>query len=166
MTKAVNSLLKGCYQHFHTGITRLKRIGGVVQPQLQDTFESHALGLLEAINAEAFKAHAAALIHDFPGVKNWMDWWQQDRPSRMLFKPFRTMKEDLWKQLPDTTNAEEAMHFRLYSGLGRNLGLMEGLEGLFSFVNLLEMQGIAKQSGIPVAYGTMKPWTKNAHRLG
>jgi hypothetical protein len=58
------------------------------------------------------------------------------------------------------------MHFRLYSGLGWNLGLMEGLEGLFSFVNLLEMQGIAKQSGIQVAYGTMKPWTKNAYRLG
>jgi hypothetical protein len=43
------------------------------------------------------KHMAAALIHDFPGVKNWMDWWQQDRPSQMLFKPFRTMKEDPWK---------------------------------------------------------------------
>jgi hypothetical protein len=32
--------------------------------------------------------------------------------------------------MPDTTNAEEAMHWKLYSAVGRDLSLMDGLHGL------------------------------------
>jgi hypothetical protein len=32
--------------------------------------------------------------------------------------------------MPDTTNAKEAMHWKLYSAVGRDLSLMDGLYGL------------------------------------
>jgi hypothetical protein len=34
------SLLKGCEQHFHTGVTQLQKISGVVKPSLADAFEA------------------------------------------------------------------------------------------------------------------------------
>jgi hypothetical protein len=34
--------------------------------------------------------------------------------------------------MPETTNAEEAMHWKLYSAVGRDLSLMDGLHGLYA----------------------------------
>ena len=51
------------------------------------------------------------------------------------------MGDDLWKSMPKTTNAEEAMHWKLYCAVGKELGLFEGPEGLFKFAESLQTLG-------------------------
>jgi hypothetical protein len=38
----------------------------------------------------------------------------------------------IWDAIPTTTNAEEAMHWKLYAARGRNHLFMEGLRALYS----------------------------------
>ena len=49
---------------------------------------------------------------------------------RMLFSSERVMSEQVWTSLPSTTNAEEAMHWKLYCAVGCNHTFMEGLTAL------------------------------------
>ncbi|KAF5338776.1 hypothetical protein D9757_014991 [Collybiopsis confluens] len=44
----------------------------------------------------------------------------------MLFVSRRRMPERLWSALPETTNAEEAMHFSMYSQQGRKHDFIDG----------------------------------------
>ncbi|KAJ7087995.1 hypothetical protein B0H15DRAFT_982589, partial [Mycena belliarum] len=53
--------------------------------------------------------------------------------ASMLFPSFRIMTLELWNSLPATTNAEEAMHWKIYAALGKFLALLEGLKGLYKF---------------------------------
>ena len=36
----------------------------------------------------------------------------------------------IWDSIPDTTNAEEAMHWKLYAAAGKNYTFFEGLRSL------------------------------------
>jgi hypothetical protein len=69
------ALLKGCEQHFHTGVTCLKKISAVVKPSLADAFETRAFGLLDAEDMSSFNKRANAVIRDFPHAQNWLTWW-------------------------------------------------------------------------------------------
>ncbi|KAJ3804259.1 hypothetical protein F5876DRAFT_53619 [Lentinula aff. lateritia] len=40
------------------------------------------------------------------------------------------MEPDVWNSILSTTNAQEAQHWKLYSAVGRDHGLLEGLEAL------------------------------------
>src|SRR5258708_34643535 len=60
-------------------------------------------------------------------------WWIADGRAEMLFTPYRRMPDILWYNLEDTTNAEEAMHWRIYCGLGKFHGFVTGLHALWSF---------------------------------
>ena len=42
----------------------------------------------------------------------------------------RKMDAYVWDRMPDTTNAEEAIHWKLYCAVGRDQHLIEGLYGL------------------------------------
>jgi hypothetical protein len=64
----------------------------------------------------------------------------------MLFPSFRIMTAALWKSIPDSTNAEEAMHLKLYSALGKHLGLLDGLRSLVAFAEYYRTQFDAKKS--------------------
>lgn len=56
------------------------------------------------------------------------------RPTHasMLFESERKMDMQIWDSLPKTTNAEEAMHWKLYSACGRDHSFMEGMNALFA----------------------------------
>ena len=43
------------------------------------------------------------------------------------------MDTETWDALPSTTNAEEAMHNKIYAAVGRKHTLMEGLRALYHF---------------------------------
>lgn len=64
----------------------------------------------------------------------------------MLFSSFRGMSEDDWDAIPDTTNAEEAMHWKLYSAIGKDHGIMDGLESLWSFAEYYQILMAAQNS--------------------
>lgn len=68
LEQIANALLKGCEQHFRTGVTRLKKISGIVNPSLAGAFEKRALALLDAEDIAAFNSRAQILITEFPGV--------------------------------------------------------------------------------------------------
>jgi len=86
--------------------------------------------LLLAEDYETFFGWAEALIQQFQKIEGWLSWWLQESHAKMLFTPFHAMSEDAWNSILDTTNAEEAMHWKLYATVGKNHVLLEGLEGL------------------------------------
>lgn len=97
---------------------------------LESAFEARAVGLLEARDHKEFILRANVIIRDFPKAQGWLLWWMRPSHAKMLFSSERTMSEQVWTSLPSTTNAEEAMHWKLYCAVGRNHALLEGLVSL------------------------------------
>lgn len=140
------SLLKGCVEHYRAQITRIKRIGGVVPPGLQDAFHNRAMALLDAPDSSQLKILADGLMRDFPNIKNWLDFWMRDSIAQMLFHAHRKMDPLLAASMPDSTNAEEAMHWKIYAALGKRLPLMPGLLGLYKFAQHYHTLTVARNS--------------------
>ena len=42
------------------------------------------------------------------------------------------MKPELWEAIPETTNVEEAMHWKMYSATGCDHGFLEGMHSLYA----------------------------------
>ncbi|KAH7919295.1 hypothetical protein BV22DRAFT_1051142 [Leucogyrophana mollusca] len=123
--EAAAALLKGCQQHFRSQVTRVSKISGVVPPELKEHFQDRALSLLRVSDMETFNQTTAALLTDFPKIESWLCWWLWESHASMLFEPFRVMLGDLWQWIPNTTNAEEAMHWKIYQGIKMRYGAPE-----------------------------------------
>lgn len=132
LSAAAGHLLRGCEEHFRAGVTRVARINGAVPPDLKDAFTERALGLLRCSNSEEFQSRASLIVRDFPKLKSWVEWWMRPAHASMLFQSERTMDVQIWDSLPNTTNAEEAMHWKLYSACGRDHSFMEGMNALYA----------------------------------
>lgn len=52
--------------------------------------------------------------------------------ASILFKTERQMDPEIWDSIPDTTNAEEAMHWKLYSAAGKDQWFMDGMHVLYA----------------------------------
>lgn len=126
-------LLKGCAQHFRNQITRIKKISGVVDPSKTDIFENYARKLLSCESMDEFIHYANEFIAAFPRAESWIRWWMLPAHAQMLFPSHRIMNLALWNSIPDTTNAEEAMHWKLYAALGKLWALLNGLKALYKF---------------------------------
>ena len=178
-------LLKGCQQHFRAEVTRIKKIGGVIPLGSASKFEKLALGLLKVDNLKTFQKRSHQLLSSFPEVAPWLEWWLRDTHAPMLFTPYRQMEASLWSSLPATTNAEEAMHWKIYAGIGQDQTLMSGLTSLYAFAGHYERL-LAGASGMyltkactlqyhllfllavgaPIRYGAAEPWKKTFQRIG
>ncbi|KAJ6523273.1 hypothetical protein DFH09DRAFT_1420994, partial [Mycena vulgaris] len=165
-------LLKGCGQHFRNQITRVKKISGIVDPSQTDVFENYAKQLLKCKTVDQFTAHANEFINTFPKAETWIRWWMLPAHACMIFPSFRVMEASLWESIPDTTNAEEAMHWKLYAAVGKSLGLMEGLNALVKFAAYYSAQFDAKKRwlnpyGIKIHYGVNREhWKATAELHG
>jgi hypothetical protein len=124
---AAGALLKGCQQHYWSQVTRVKKISGVIDPAKADNFQSRALALLSISDMDAFNQKVTSILWDYPKVKPWLEWWLRDSHAQMLFLPFQKMTTTLFRAMPNSTNAEEAMHAKLYATVGKRYNLMEGL---------------------------------------
>jgi hypothetical protein len=91
------------------------------------------------------------------------------------------MNPEFWKLNPETTNPEEAMHWKLYSAIGRSLPLFEGLRGHNKFMqHYQELSDVAagewcqffasKQrdlDGVKIFYGRdRQSWKRAAANFG
>ncbi|OBZ71233.1 hypothetical protein A0H81_08564 [Grifola frondosa] len=121
LAEAATKLLKGCRQHFRAGVTRVKSISGVVSPSDVSAFQRHAEALLNAPDIDTFKECANTLLAAFPKVKPWLSWWLRDAHASMLFDSQRKMEPEIWDSIPETTNAEEAMHWTLHCTRSSNI---------------------------------------------
>jgi hypothetical protein len=139
---AATLLLKGCRQHFRAGVTRVKKISGVIPPAQAQGFEERVLGLLELESLEA----VTLLIHDFPNIHDWISWWSHRHHAPLLFESHRSMDAVTWQSIPESTNAEEAMHWKLYAAAGRDHDLLEGLRALHRMAEYFEKRLAAVKS--------------------
>lgn len=140
LQEAAAKLLRGCQEHFRAGVTRVSHISAVIPPTDRERFTRRVLSLLSATDSDHFLSLAELLLRDFPKIKSWLDWWLRDSIASMLFESERKMDTLIWDSIPATTNAEEAMHWKLYAAAGRNHKLMEGLQSLFGIANYYEHQ--------------------------
>ncbi|KAJ7366156.1 hypothetical protein DFH08DRAFT_678760 [Mycena albidolilacea] len=138
-------LLKGCAQHFRSQVTRVKKISGVVHPSQIDVFENYARQLLNCNTVEEFNSCASRFIIDFPKAEKWIRWWMLPAHASMLFPAARKMSPELWDSIPDTSNAEEAMHWKIYAAVGNSFSLLDGLRALVQFAEYYESQSNAKK---------------------
>ncbi|KAF8886874.1 hypothetical protein CPB84DRAFT_1535529 [Gymnopilus junonius] len=163
---AAERLLKGCREHFRAGVIRISKISGVIPPNMRDEFIARALALLDAPSSEDFIALVNLLVRDFPKTKSWMDWWVRPSVASMLFESERKMNTDLWDSLPDDNNAEEAMHWKLYSACGRDHELLEGFYSLYSVAVYFERLHAGAREGKLIRYGQAEPWKVIQQKIG
>ncbi|KAF7317558.1 hypothetical protein MKEN_00842700 [Mycena kentingensis (nom. inval.)] len=150
--QAAATLLKGCERHFRDQITRVSKISRIVPPVQRTIFENRI---------------AADIIDDFPLIRPWLAWWMRPEHASMLFPSERIMDNTLFFSLPATTNAEEAMHHRLYSMIKRGNSMMEGLRGLVRAAETFENQYIYAKHGGQIFYGDdPRRWQKTANLYG
>lgn len=51
----------------------------------------------------------------------------------------------IWDSIPDTTNPEEAMHWKLYTALGQNHSIVPGIVALYSIGLYFDEQFVTVQ---------------------
>ncbi|KAF8214508.1 hypothetical protein K438DRAFT_1563239 [Mycena galopus ATCC 62051] len=61
LEQAFEAIYRGCTQHFRAGVTRIKKISGVVPPEQAAAFEFRVLALLNAADSAQFQARADSL---------------------------------------------------------------------------------------------------------
>ena len=83
-------------------------------------FQHKCKKLLTVGEVEFFEI-AADIQRKWPRTQTWMNWWLIPENAQMLFGCMRKMTPALAAKLPDTTNAEEAMHATIYHGVGKGL---------------------------------------------
>ena len=131
LSAAAGKLLRGCQEHFRAAVTRVSCINGAVPPDMKEAFTNRALALLHCSNTDDFNLRANLIIRDFPPLKSWVKWWMCPAHASMIFESERQMDIKIWESILKTTNAEEAMHWKLYAGCGRDHGFMEGMVSLY-----------------------------------
>ena len=152
LREAASSLLRGCQEHFRAGVTRLSWISGVIPLDKKDAFVHHTLSLLLVQTKDDFSVRAKLILCDFPKTASWLEWWIRPAHASMLFKAHRKMEIDIWDSIPVTTNAEEAMHWKLYAATGRNHSFLEGLQALYAVAAYYECTYQEKTSASFVHY--------------
>ena len=65
------------------------------------------------------------------------------------------MDINLWNSLPATTNAEEAMHFRIKMAIGYDMSFLDGLDGLYRFTSMLELKMKGSLGMLVILYDKM-----------
>ncbi len=130
LMEAAKELLKGCQQHFRNAATRVKRLGGVVPPDEVSDFTDLTTLLYTTEDMKVFNDTVAEIRTQFPRSKPWLNWWLRPDHASMIFPSQRRMNPLIWDVLPDSTNAEEAMHFKIYMIAGKKHDIIRGLDGL------------------------------------
>ncbi|KAF9552882.1 hypothetical protein CPC08DRAFT_767975 [Agrocybe pediades] len=114
---------------------------------------------------KTFREHAALLVRDYPHIASWMEWWTRPVHAAMLFESERKMDIEIWNSIPRTTNAEESMHWKLYSACGRDHAFLEGMHSLYAVAVYYErMHEGARRAKI--RYGKAEAWKDNVAALG
>ena len=103
--------------------------------------------MLDEPTLDGLLARGRHLVKRFPGVEPWLSWWLLDDHASMLFNSARHMDADLWDSMPESNNAEESMHWRLYRAVEKKHDLMDGIYGVRAFLQHFERQIAARLSG-------------------
>ncbi|KAF5323682.1 hypothetical protein D9619_012867 [Psilocybe cf. subviscida] len=153
LTEAAERLLKACKWHFEENAKRIGNISWIVRPTMKGTWTARVKELLETDDADLFRRQGDALLELFPFAKPWFGWYLRPAHARMLFASKREMDIAIWESIPETTNAEEAMHWKLYSGCGRDHDFLSGIKALQAFAEYYDLMFEMESTGAPRRHG-------------
>lgn len=139
------TLLRGCAEHFRASVTRIKRNGAIISPERQDEFQKLAMSLLQTEDIAHFRKRALLVLEDFPMCRSWMLWWLRKQHASILFKSVRQMDPEIWDSIPETTNAQESLHWVSYAHCGRNHRMFPGFKQLQRLAVTFERRWDASQ---------------------
>jgi hypothetical protein len=152
------TLIKGCQEHYRAGVTRISKISAIIPPDQKEDFQYTAMQLLKKESAQAFMEATKELGKQYPELNDWIAWWSRPAVARQLFKSHREMDEDIWNSMPDTNNAEEAMHGKIYRAVGKDLDILKGISQLCAFAQTVEKTYASAISGRRTRHGKPEPW--------
>ncbi|THU92440.1 hypothetical protein K435DRAFT_906252 [Dendrothele bispora CBS 962.96] len=127
---AAIALLKGCQYHYDKSVTRVSRVASAVPSDKCSKFKKYCRILRTTEKSDTFFQVVKKIRKLCPSVEPWLAWWLRPEHASMIFPSQMTMDPTLVKQLPSTTNAEEAMHAKIYKIAGKGHDLIDGLDGL------------------------------------
>ncbi|KAF5365496.1 hypothetical protein D9757_012971 [Collybiopsis confluens] len=126
---AGSALLRGCEYHYSKSIERVSRTAGIIPPNTRDTFIQYARRLMYIESTSEYSHHVHEMRQKW-SINPWLSWWTRPEIARMIFASQRTMALERVALLPNTTNAEESMHAKIYNLVGRNHELISGINAL------------------------------------
>ncbi|KAF5379616.1 hypothetical protein D9757_009228 [Collybiopsis confluens] len=154
LRNAAAKLLKGCHYHFQKSVTRMAHIGAIIPHESKQQFKNLCSELTTVVTQHEFNAAVAQLRERWPKTSHWLTWWLAPDHARMIFPSQQTMSPELAAQLPDTTNAEEAMHATIYRVVGSlHNPLFRGLDGLLNVEKGFRRDIQSAQLNIKTYYG-------------
>jgi hypothetical protein len=127
------ALLKGCQQHFKSGVKRVSNISAVVPPARKSYFQTACTGLVTAREYQEFLARLKVILEEFPLSGDFFTWYMHPDRAPMIFASQSTMDPEVAAKLPNDTNPEEAQHNKLYHITGESLDFSQGLYGLWHY---------------------------------
>jgi hypothetical protein len=130
-------LKRGCEQHYRASVTRLARTLAIVPAEESHTFKNLANGLVTA-SPQQFRQDVQTLKRKFPLAGPWIDWWQASTVAKKLFKAKSEMHPIIRLIIPDTTNAGESQHNKIYIAAGKYLPVFQGLVNLVFYFGYYE----------------------------
>ena len=136
-------LIIGCQEHYRSAVTRVANISAVVPPDKQDYFKKLALELCTIDSVSDFKDLVDSIVSEFPLVTAWLSWWRHKDRAPIIFPAVREMSEEAWNSMPNTTNAAESQHQKIYTAVGRNLEFFQALDGLYAVEDMYRRQWLA-----------------------
>jgi hypothetical protein len=103
------------------------------------------------------------MLHTFPRAAKWINWWFKEDIAPMIFPAASKMPQELFGLLPDTDNAQEAMH-RVYYQFGDTQNTVEyGMKLVVLFAEDLAAKEVAVQHGHTTCYGSTERWKVRLH---
>ncbi|KAF5368795.1 hypothetical protein D9757_012291 [Collybiopsis confluens] len=160
LKEAVGALLKGCEYHYEKSVTRVSRAAGIIPVETRKDFVKSAKDLMTITDPDLFEEQVNYLNQHWK-IKPWLTWWTRPDIARMIFASQRLMNLDHAQLLPNTTNAEESMHAKIYALVGKHHELIPGLDGLLQAEKWHHSKWDNAIVGIPNHYGKPALYYRN-----
>ncbi|KAJ3554223.1 hypothetical protein NP233_g12468 [Leucocoprinus birnbaumii] len=134
------SLLKGCQQHFAAAVKRVANNGGLAS--IEDVGKSDHLRV--------------KLTKKWPKAAVFFAFWATGPAAKMLSAVHSSMPKEVRDTLPNTTNAQEALHWLFYRAVELGHSLLSGLAALYRVVMKFQQDHATCKAGDQTDYSQRK----------
>ncbi|KAG2216101.1 hypothetical protein INT45_001363 [Circinella minor] len=158
------SLLKGCYFHYQQSVEQISKNGAVVDHEWRDEFIDYTHLLYTAMTMTVFQNTANMILKEFPGVKNWINWWTQPMNAAMIFRSHKVLQPELQDYHIRTSNGTESFHRDLYQIIQTKQSILDTLPYIFSYLKNDAANFERVDKGFQINYNTTPRKTSRRKR--
>ncbi|KAI7855724.1 hypothetical protein BDC45DRAFT_582862 [Circinella umbellata] len=115
--------------YFHRGMEILP-----VNHERREEFIDYTHLLYTATTMAVFQNTANMILKEFPGVKNWINWWTQPMNAAMIFRSHKVLQPELQDHRIRTSNGTESFHRDLYRVVQKKQSILDTLPHIFSYL--------------------------------